>query len=321
MIGIVSHPQKNILSFAFNRLRELIMLLIHGYNSRIILCWFNDYHSLIPVFLSRFFSAHSVIIVGGYDAISYQKFSHGLFAKNNFRQSIAKLSYRLCDKIWVVHKSLTDGCPFSDQSQHSILSGIKTFLPQLKTPIEEVPTGYDSNYWRPSLRPRSPIILTVGYISDERSFNIKGISLFIELARILPEFSFKIIGVSPEMAKKFIHIPDNMVLAGPMDQDLLLIEYQKSTFYFQGSLIEGLPNALCEAMLCGCIPIGRAVFGIPDAIGDTGFLIYDELNLEPVIDFVRHVDHDLSNKARARIIHQYSIDKRSQKFKDLLNLL
>lgn len=36
---------------------------------------------------------------------------------------------------------------------------------------------------------------------------------------------------------------------------------------------EGLPNTLCEAMLCGCIPVGSEVNGIPLAIGETGFVI------------------------------------------------
>jgi glycosyltransferase involved in cell wall biosynthesis len=40
---------------------------------------------------------------------------------------------------------------------------------------------------------------------------------------------------------------------------------------------EGLPNALCEAMLCGCVPVGTKRNGIPTAIGDCGFYVpYDD---------------------------------------------
>ena len=48
--------------------------------------------------------------------------------------------------------------------------------------------------------------------------------------------------------------------------------FSTSQFYIQASRLEGLPNALCEAMLCECIPIGNSVFGIPSAIGNTGML-------------------------------------------------
>lgn len=34
---------------------------------------------------------------------------------------------------------------------------------------------------------------------------------------------------------------------------------------------EGLPTAVCEAMLCECVPVGTNRYGIPIAIGDTGF--------------------------------------------------
>jgi glycosyltransferase involved in cell wall biosynthesis len=36
---------------------------------------------------------------------------------------------------------------------------------------------------------------------------------------------------------------------------------------------EGLPNALCEAMLCGCIAVGSDVQGVRTAMGEHGFLV------------------------------------------------
>ena len=92
--------------------------------------------------------------------------------------------------------------------------------------------------------------------------------------------------------------------------------YQNTKFYFQGSRLEGLPNSLCEAMLCGCVPIGSKVFGIPDAIGNTGILFDTEKDLEQIVEFV---NSDLGvynfSKARNRIIKKYDFSKRVEKIK------
>ena len=58
--------------------------------------------------------------------------------------------------------------------------------------------------------------------------------------------------------------------------------YREAKVYCQLSCREGLPNSLCEAMLCGCIPVGSNVGGIPHAIGDTGYLV-DYGNDEQII--------------------------------------
>ncbi len=93
--------------------------------------------------------------------------------------------------------------------------------------------------------------------------------------------------------------------------------YQNTKFYFQGSRLEGLPNAVCEAMLCGCIPIGSRVFGIPDIIGNTGLLFDTEKDLVQVKDFILSgLGEKESKQARKRIISKFNISKRIEKIKE-----
>ena len=286
-----------------------------------MISWFNDYHTLIPLFLSKVLKIQSLIIVGGYDSIGIANPPHGLFSKNNLRQAIGKYNYRVVNRIWVVHQSLSIGCPQSQKTNRQVSSGILTFMPQLKTEIDEVPTGYDPTFWILPPHEKTLIVLTVGMIWNKEIYVRKGIPLFINLAKKMPDMMFKVIGIPPALSER-LQIPQlhNLVIQNPMDQSELLHEYQNSMFYFQGSIVEGLPNVLCEAMLCGCIPIGRAVFGIPDIIGNTGYLMNDPVDLASVSNFMKNANSNLGLKARDRIIKNYHINRRVENFRSFLNL-
>lgn len=90
-------------------------------------------------------------------------------------------------------------------------------------------------------------------------------------------------------------MPENVVLMKKINQDELINQFQAHEFYAQLSMFEGFPNALCEAMLCGCIPIGSSVSAIPDIIGETGFILdkKDDLMLVNLFQIA-----SLSNKKR-----------------------
>jgi len=64
-----------------------------------------------------------------------------------------------------------------------------------------------------------------------------------------------------------------------------LIKYYQKAKVYQLSEYEGLPNALCEAMLCECVPAGTRYCGIPTAIGDTGMCLMVIQKI--VLSFVR----------------------------------
>ena len=89
----------------------------------------------------------SVLIVGGYDAIVDKQFKHGLFYKKGLRTAVAKLNYRLAQEIWVVHNTLEFGCQQA-YFDNGIISGIRNIIKQDMLNIKEVPTGYDSNFWK-----------------------------------------------------------------------------------------------------------------------------------------------------------------------------
>ena len=66
-------------------------------------------------------------------------------------------------------------------------------------------------------------------------------------------------------------VTPNVELIPRISQKELIGYYQRAKVYAQFSLREGLPNAVCEAMLCECVPVGTRVQGINTAMGTIGF--------------------------------------------------
>ena len=318
---IQSAPYSDLARFFWNRIRELILGFYYIIKSEVVYSWFNDYHSTAAIFWANCFNKPSVIIVGGYDAVSSKKLDYGIFLKNNLRQSLARWNYKNASEIWVVHKSLSEGCT-SATNQDKTESGILNFMPDLKTPIREVPTAYDDTFWQREGNKTSNSILTVANIADKRTHERKGIPLFVKLAEALPNYNFTIAGVQTK-SKGFESLPKNIRLLGTLDREGLKKEYSRHQFYFQGSQVEGLPNVLCEAMLCECIPLGNSVFGIPDAIGATGHIFEGAKALASVIEFVERIKNttELGEKARERIKNHYPISRRAEAFEKPLNLI
>lgn len=313
-----SLPYKDPLRFLFNRIRELFFSIFFISRSRIVFCWFNDYHAFFPLLFSRILSRKGIVIVGGYDAVSDPVFSYGLFSKNNFRQQLARLNFKLAHHIWVVDDSLAEGCQEAKQ-QEQIKSGIKTFMPNLKTSIKTVPTGYDPNFWKCNTKKIPQTILTVANIPDKRTFYRKGIDLFLKLASALPHYNFTLAGLTCTLPSEN-KIPKNVKLLGKLNAKELLEVYSSHSFYFQGSRVEGLPNVLCEAMLCECIPLARNVFGMPKAVSKTGFLFNPLQDWKALIRFIETATPALGKKARQRIQKDFHQEMRSKAFQRILTM-
>ena len=312
---IHSRPEKNLLKFLLNRIREKLKSILYLSRSKFLISWFNDYHSFIPILFSKLFFKKSIIIVGGYDAIVDNKNNHGLFFKGGLRSIIAKLNYKMVNEVWVVHKSLENGCDFAKQ-KFNIISGVRRFASKKNIVIKEINTGYDTRFWNYDQSEEKTGVLTAAFFSDKRVINIKGLNIFNQLATFLPNVNFTIVGESGIRISEFINLEPNIKVMGVQTRSEMKELYQKNKFYFQGSRLEGLPNSLCEAMLCGCIPIGSRVFGIPDAIGTTGILFDTEKDIEQIVEFI---NSDLGatdlKKARNRIVRKYDISKRTEKIR------
>ena len=311
---IESAPLKNIFMFLGNRINELFKSILLFPKLDTVFIWFSDYHSFIPLVFSKVFSVKSIMIVGGYDAISDIKIGHGVFLKKGLRQSIVKLNYYLSSEVWVVDRSLYAGCKVAYE-QNQVKSGLINWIPDIKNKIQIIPTAYSPLFWKKTKEKKFKTILTVANIDDNRVIEIKGIPLIFNLAKKIPEFQFTIVGLKNDSLIDSFEKPKNVEFVKPKNKLQLRDYYSEAQYYFQPSRIEGLPNALCEAMLCECIPIGNKVFGIPNAIGKTG-LLFDGINeIEKIASFLRTNKKINSLQARKRIMNLFSEEKRIDKLR------
>ena len=317
VLEIHSPPHKGI-GFFINRLRELLLSLQFLFKSNLLICWFNDYHSFFPLLIARIFMKKSIIISGGYDAIVDKKSKHGLFYRKGLRSFIARLNYRLAKEIWVVHETLEQGCQQA-YYDNGIISGIRNLTTKNTLNIQEVSTVYDSQFWKNTKRKKNNSVVTVAFFNSKRVIEIKGLDLFNEVAKRLPDYNFTIIGESGIKIAEHLDLSKNIKVLGIKTKEQLREIYSDHKYYFQGSRVEGLPNSLCEAMLCECIPIGSVYFGIPYAIGNRGLTFSHSSPIQNVVKFIKEEkDQELCFKARQRIIHHFNVDIREQKFKNIL---
>ncbi|MCS6819183.1 MAG: glycosyltransferase family 4 protein [Chitinophagales bacterium] len=283
---------------------------IRGY--RFVYVAFAQYHSILPVLICKLFRKRCYIMVGGTDAHCFPEIGYGNHSRP-FLKVATCFSLRYCYKILPKHGSLVSS-QYSYFKAKYPLQGYANLCRNEKLKFKSIviENGYDVTFWHPSGQERNKWILTVGSnLQRQREFLLKGIDLLLEVADKFSDYTFVIIGASELPAN---NIPKNILLIPHVPYQKLRDYYSKADIYLQLSVAEGFPNALCEAILCGCIPIGSNVFGIPDIIGDERFILYkkDKNALAEIIQFaLREKNEALRDYFRNRIKDLYPLNRRA----------
>ena len=276
---------------------------------------FGGYHTVAPAIWSKILNKKFVIVLGGYDCVSFPQIGYGAFANKWMRKAVI-LSYKRADLLLPVHDSLIFS-EYKYTSEFPSTQGIKAFVPNLKTPFTTIFNGYDSSKWPANLALKKPLtaITIAAGIEENRRSVLKGIDLVLELALAHPEMQFVIVGGS------LVNTPINVVVHPQLPQSELLKLLQQSQFYLQLSISEGFPNALCEAMLCGCIPIVSNVASMPEIIGDSGAVLNhkNRAELSAILEKIQSENQtELQQKAIDRIKTLYTESNRQNQLLDAI---
>jgi glycosyltransferase involved in cell wall biosynthesis len=279
--------------------------------AQLVLGWFVDYHMALPVTLARRWHIPVAVILGGFDCRCLPP-KEGVFC-SSWRAAVARYVYRRASLLLPVSARLIE-MPATAWTG-GLAQGVRAWVPRLHTPFAVIPTGYDPAFWPMGPEQRSPVVRTVAFVDSERVVYCKGIDLLFQVARQLPEVSFEVIGVAPavqSLVQRHYAPPPNVVLRPPVPRTALPAIYAETSVYVQLSRAEGLPNALCEAMLCGCIPVGSSVFGIPEVIGDAGIVV-DKPDPEVIARAIQQalsLGTEWRHRARKRIVTHFSRERR-----------
>ena len=306
LISITQNWERKIL-LPFNLIRQVVFLVINIRKVDAILISFGGYWSFFPALFGSLLGKKVTIVVHGTDCISFPEIQYGNL-RGTLLRVIIKKSFQWASIILPVSESLvyTENSYFSDQI---LKFGYMHHLKDIKTPYKVIPNGIIINDWkRNTTMPKDTksfiTVMTAG------KMQIKGGDLIIEIANRFPNYTFYFAGIN---SLEGVQIPKNIVCLGFLSSTELNRWYSKTQFYMQMSNTEGFGVAVCEAMLCECVPIVSNVNYLPAIVSETGFVLKKrsvEL-LEILINKALMADlEQLGKKARIQIIENFSVENR-----------
>jgi glycosyltransferase involved in cell wall biosynthesis len=289
---------------------QFFNLLLNLGNVDLVLVHFGGYWSFFPSILGKVFRKPVFIILHGTDCASIPELNYGSL-RIPLLKWFCKKSYEWATGLFPVSQSLVHSGNDFFSKGNTINNGFLYHFPDLKKEYTIIHNGFDAEFWKgdESIQKSPRSFLAV--LSPEQ-YMLKGGDLILELAKRFPDCNFKIAGMSkPETLNGNF---ENVKFLGKLNAELIRNEYREARYYLQLSVFEGFGCALCEAMLCGCTPIGSKVNIIPEIIGETGYILdHRDLNLlEKMIRKILEIPiaNVFNHGARDRIVQKYSLQSR-----------
>jgi glycosyltransferase involved in cell wall biosynthesis len=307
--------------YFFSLLKLIITLAFRMPGMSMAFTRFADWHSAIIAFFCRLYRKKLVLVIGGYDAYWLPEFNYGVYHRKT-RGKWAKYALRNASMILPNNPRLRYT---ANKYEPGVTreGGIDFFVPERKGTLRILHNGYHTDFWVPPAAPKNnKLILSVAYVGNLRSYQIKGLKDFIHAAWHMPEMAFRLIGADLALLLKWEgKLPANLTVIESIGRDELLLQYQEAKVFCLLSLTEGMSNVLCEAMLCECIPVVSDVNFNAELVGESGFVI-TRRDPDLIMDTIRMAAGAAPEKgrsARKRIVENYSLERREKELVQILN--
>ena len=308
LISINQNWERKIL-LPFNLIRQVIFLVINIRKVDTILISFGGYWSFFPALFSDLLGKKVAIVMHGTDCVSFPEIEYGNL-RNPILSFVTKKSLQWTSIILPVSESLvyTENNYYSSKT---LKFGYNYHLSNIKTPYKVIHNGLNILDWvrdNEIIRNKTSFVTVLG----KGKIKIKGVDLIIEVASRFPNSIFYLAGI--ENVKGY-NIPKNIICKGRLTPEELKVLFNQSQFYLQLSNTEGFGVALCEAMLCECIPLVSDVNFLPTIVGDSGFVL-KKRNSDMLVDLINMALNSdiihLEQKARKRIKDNFPVNKRKK---------
>lgn len=268
--------------------------------------------------MGKFLKIKTVIILGGSDCASFPEINYGNYRKKLLGWFTAK-SIEKADILSPVHEKMI-GYDYVYENFENKRQGYSAFTKTNKAEVKVIYNGFYIDLFKRLDAPREKNFVAIAAYNRDAVYYLKGIDLLEKAAEQFPEIKFTVIGVSPQYLNKLR--PPNLIFIPFVSQNELVEILNQNYFYCQLSISEGFPNALCEAMLCGCIPLVSNVCSMPSIVDNTGFVLEkrDENLCYEMIKTLINLDNleERSLQSRERVIKNYSYEKREEALLELL---
>ncbi len=324
LTSIYVHQDQGRAAYA-KGLISMSLRLLFAPSQAFVLIWFADYHAALATAICKLRKLQTLVFVGGYDAVSYPELGMGVYT-HRYRSRATSYALRHCSLIVANHEALIKSSNYYyNPKGHP--DGVQNLVQNLSTPCKVVYNAVSYQGDIDLAKTRQNRVIAIGTTPRFQDIINKGYDLLIDASKSLPEIDFIIVGIRkewhPELERQYqVSSIPNLQIIDYLPQAQLIPLLEASRVFVQASISEGMPNALMEAMLCGCIPVGSKVSGIPTVMGDFGYLIEkrDPLLLIKAIKaafFSETSPRDIS----AWINDNFSYDKRLTALRDLIKSL
>jgi len=259
----------------------------------VVFVWFGDLHASAATRAANLLGKPCILVAGGYDVSDIEGYGF-LSTPRGLRR--ARAHFQRATRVLAVSGAVRDR--------------LVSQFPETANKVDLVYLGLDAERFRPNGPRRRQVLSVAGAEVWTRAW-IKGWDRIADVARRLPDVPFTIVGASRDVPQRLAP-PPNLEVCPPVERSDLVSRYQAATVYLQASRFEALSMTVMEAMACGCVPVVTRVGGLPELVGDAGFIVDEEVGA--IADGVRRALESPAKgaTARSRVLERFTLRRREE---------